>query len=230
MADKALPWRRILLTAWTWSPVRTISADTRTVKGDLNVRSPCLLAILLLAIHSFLPETRTKRIWPLPLLDPLLMPLAGADRKVGVLILMDQKPAPLACLPITMRMPFPCQSCSLAFNPSIELEARIHVCLGLCDPPNVMIYPAAALSTPLARPATIAPRTAEKASCHGPGERLVTGGSVAPSPAPTAALTSPALGDALMYPATSLSTPTARRALQPSSLSPLRRPAVTRRL
>ena len=67
---------------------------------------------------------------PLPLLDPLLMPLAGADRRVGVLIPMDQKPAPLACLPITMRMPFPCQSCSLAFNSSTELEAHIHVCSG----------------------------------------------------------------------------------------------------
>ena len=62
MADKALPWRRILLTAWTWSPVLTISADTRTVRGDLNVRSPCLLAILFLAIHSFLPETLIKKV------------------------------------------------------------------------------------------------------------------------------------------------------------------------
>ena len=60
MADKALPWRRILLTAWTWPPVLTISADTRTVRCDLNVRSPCLLAILFLAIHSFLPETLKK--------------------------------------------------------------------------------------------------------------------------------------------------------------------------
>jgi hypothetical protein len=127
------------------------------------------------------------------------MPLAGADRRVGVLIPMDQKPAPLACLPITMRMPFPCQSCSLAFNSSTELEAHIHVCLGLCDPPDVLMYPATALSTPLARPAALAPRTAEKASCHGHGEleRLVTGGSVAPSPVPTAALTSPALADTL---------------------------------
>ena len=61
MADNALPWRRTLLTAWTWSPILTISADTRTVRGDLNVRSPCLLAILFLAIHSFLPETQLKK-------------------------------------------------------------------------------------------------------------------------------------------------------------------------
>ena len=73
------------------------------------------------------------------------------------------------------------------------------MCLGLCDPPDVLMYPATALSTPLARPAALAPRTAEKASCHGHGEleRLVTGGSVAPSPVPTAALTSPALADTL---------------------------------
>ena len=62
MADKALPWRRTLLTAWTWPPVLTISADTRTDRGDLNVRSPCLLAILFLAIHSFLPETLAKKV------------------------------------------------------------------------------------------------------------------------------------------------------------------------
>ena len=62
MADKALPWRQILLTAWTWSPILTISADTRTVRGDLNVRSPCLLAILFLATHSFPPETLTKKV------------------------------------------------------------------------------------------------------------------------------------------------------------------------
>ena len=62
MANKALPWRRILLTAWTWPPVLTISADIRTVRGDLNVRPPRLPATLFLAIHSFLPETLTKKV------------------------------------------------------------------------------------------------------------------------------------------------------------------------
>ena len=74
MADKALPWRRILLTAWTWSPVLTISADTRTVRGDLNVRSPCLLAILFLAIHSFLPETLIKKVTVNPQKGVLIPP------------------------------------------------------------------------------------------------------------------------------------------------------------
>ena len=62
MANKALPWRRILLTAWTWPPGLTISPGTRTVRGDLNVRSPCLPAMLFLAIHSFLPETLNKKV------------------------------------------------------------------------------------------------------------------------------------------------------------------------
>jgi hypothetical protein len=62
MANKALPWRRILLAAWTWPPVLTICPDTRTVRGDLNVRPPRLPATLFLAIHSFLPETLTKKV------------------------------------------------------------------------------------------------------------------------------------------------------------------------
>ena len=54
MPNKALPWRRILLTAWTLPLVLTIFADTRTVRGNLNVRPPRLPSDSL-SHHSLIP-------------------------------------------------------------------------------------------------------------------------------------------------------------------------------